>query len=148
MASGAPDGPLLPWVDDVTRPFWEGCRRGELRVQRCHDTGRLLFPPREVSPFGARRQPEWVAVPATGTIWSFVVAHPPLLSYFAERAPYNVILVALDADPAVRLAGNLLAREGGDLGEVDPGTIEIGAAVRAVFEVVTDEVTLPRWVRV
>lgn len=138
--------PLLPWMDDVAAPFWEGCRRGELRIQRCQETGRLIFPPREISPFRARREPEWVTVPGTGTIWSFVVPHPPLFPYFAERAPYNVILVALDADPNVRLTGNLLAREGGTIDEVDPATIEIGAPVRAVFDRVTDEVTLPRWV--
>jgi uncharacterized OB-fold protein len=57
-----------------------------------------------------------------------------------------VVLVALEEDPRIRLVGNLLAREGGELGEVDAATIEIGARVRVVFDPVTEEVTLPRWI--
>ena len=85
-------------------------------------------------------------VSGRGSIWSFVVPHPPLLPQFTELAPYNVVAVALDEDPRVRLVGNLIAREGGAIDEVDPATIEIGALVRVVFERVTDEIHMPRWV--
>ena len=140
--------PLLPVIDDVSRPFFEGARRGELRVQRCVDTGRLLFPPRLHSPFGGRRPPEWIRVSGRGTIWSFVVPHPPLLPPFDAMRRYNVVLVALDEDPHLRLVGNLVARVGGPLDEVDADSIAIGEAVRAVFEPVTDEIHLLRFVRV
>lgn len=81
-----------------------------------------------------------------GTIWSFVVPHPPLLPAYAEVAPYNVVVVALDDDPRLRLVGNLVASAGGPLNEVDPHSIQIGEAVRVVFSPVGD-VVLPRWVR-
>ncbi len=139
--------PLLPPVDEDNEAFWEGARRGELRVQRCLDTGRLIFPPRPLSPWGGHAAPEWVAVSGRGTIWSYVVPHPPLLPYFGERAPYNVILVALEEDPSIRLVGNLLAREGGEWNEIDPATIEIGTPVRVVFDPTEPEFPLPRWVR-
>jgi len=90
------------------------------------------------------RRPEWVEVAGRGTIWSFAVPHPPLLPWYTERAPYNAILVSLDEAPYVRLAGNLLAREGGEINEVDPATIEIGAAVRVVFSPL-GELRVPRW---
>jgi uncharacterized OB-fold protein len=138
--------PLLPAVDVHAEPFWEGCRRGELRVQRCAATGRLLFPPRPMSPWAPHTPPEWTTVSGRGTIWSFVVPHPPLLPAFAALAPYNVIAVALDEDPRVRFVGNLVARAGGAINEIDPRSIEIGAPVRAVFERVSDEIHLPRWV--
>jgi uncharacterized OB-fold protein len=79
-------------------------------------------------------------------VWSFVVPHPPLLPWYAERAPYNVIVVALDEDPRVRLVGNLVPRAGGGIDEVDPATLRIGAPVRVVFERMNDEIHLPRWV--
>ena len=138
--------PLLPPIDVENAPFWEGCRAGELRVQRCAETGRIVFPPRATSPWAPHADLVWEAVPGRGTIWSFVVPHPPLLPWYAERAPYNVILVALDVDPSVRLTGNLVTGAGGGIGEVDPTAIEIGAAVRVVFERITDEIHLPRWV--
>ena len=81
-----------------------------------------------------------------GTIWSFVVPHPPLLPAYAELAPYNVVVVAIDEEPTIRLVGNLVASEDGPINEVDPATIEIGQPVRVVFQEVGD-VALPRWMR-
>jgi uncharacterized OB-fold protein len=138
--------PLLPVVGDDATPFWEGCRQGVLRVQRCAESGRLIFPPRATSPFAPRVAPEWIEVSGRGILWSFVVPHPPLLAQFAALAPYNVVAVALEEDPSIRLIGNLLAREGGAIDEVDPATIEIGAPVRVVFDAVTEEFHFPRWV--
>lgn len=137
---------LLPPVDAHAAPFFEGTRRGELRVQQCAETGRLIFPPRPLSPWAPHAPPRWTTVSGRGTLWSFCVPHPPLLPPFQELAPYNVVLVALVEDPSVRLVGNLLAREGGPLGEVDPATLSIGAPVRAVFERLDDEIVIPRWV--
>lgn len=137
----------IPPFDEHSAPFFEGCRRGELRMQQCAETGRLIFPPRPLSPFAPRVTPVWIRVSGHGTIWSFVVPHPPLLPPFQELAPYNVILVALEEDPTVRLVGNLLPAEGARIDALDPATIEIGTPVRAVFERVSDEITLPRWVR-
>lgn len=138
---------LLPPIGEENAPFWEGARRGELRVQRCPDTGRLIFPPRLRSPHGDRQPPEWVAVSGRGTIWSVAIPHPPLLPQFASDAPYNVVLVALDEDPTIRLVGNLVPEAGASIGALDPHGIAIGEPVRVVFEATTDEIHLPRWVR-
>jgi hypothetical protein len=140
------DATLLPPINEENARFWEGTRLGELRVQRCVDTGRLLFPPRLTSPWGRHASPEWVALSGRGSIWSFVVPHPPLLPQFGELAPYNVILVALDEDPTIRLVGNLVPAAGAPINAVDPASIEIGQAVRVVFDAVTEEIHLPRWV--
>ncbi len=137
---------LLPPIDEHSAPFFEGCRAGELRMQQCAETGRLIFPPRPMSPWAPRATPVWTRVSGRGTIWSFVVPHPPLLPGFDALAPYNVILVTLDEDPTVRLVGNLLPRQGAAINAADPATIRIGARVRVVFERITDEVALPRWV--
>ena len=136
---------LLPWIDEDSEPFWEGARRGELRMQRCAETGRLIFPPRPMSPWAPHTEPSWSTVSGRGTIWSFVVPHPPLLPPFSELAPYNVIVVALDEDSTIRLVGNLVTRPGGAIGEIDPSGIEIGANVRVVFETITQQIALPRW---
>ena len=88
----------------------------------------------------------WVPTSGHGTVWSFIVAHPPLLPAYAELAPYNAIVVALEEDPTIRFVGNLLASPDGAINEIDPATIEIGEPVRVVFQPVED-VTLPRWVR-
>lgn len=81
-----------------------------------------------------------------GAIWSFVVPHPPLLPQFADLSPYNVIVVTLAEDPTIRLIGNLVSRAGDPIDAVDPGTIRIGAEVQVVFDAVSEDITLPRWV--
>ncbi len=136
---------LLPPIDPDAAPFWEGARQGELRMQKCAESGRLIFPPRPMSPWGPHSEPTWTTVSGRGTIWSYVVPHPPLLPQFAELAPYPVILVALDEDPTIRLVGNLVASENGAINEVDPASIEIGAPVRVVFQRANEEIALPRW---
>jgi hypothetical protein len=57
-----------------------------------------------------------------------------------------VILVALDEDPAVRMVGNLVSGPGAAINSVDPEAISIGAGVQVVFEAVSEEVHMPRWV--
>jgi uncharacterized OB-fold protein len=88
----------------------------------------------------------WRTMSGRGTVWSFVVPHPPLLPAYAELAPYNVIVVALDERPSLRLVGNLVADDDAPINSVDPATIEIGAPVRAVFQPVAEDITMPRWI--
>jgi uncharacterized OB-fold protein len=140
-------GFLLPDVEDIdTAPFWQATERGELLVQACADCGRRRMPPRPMCPVCRSLASRWEPLSGRGTIWSFVVAHPPLLPAYQAVAPYNVIVVALDDDPYLRLVGNLVARSDGPINEIDAATIRIGDPVRVVFQQVED-VWLPRWMR-
>jgi len=136
----------MPPLDATNSFFWEGARLGELRVQRCVETGRLIFPPRARSPWGAHAEPSWTVVCGRGLIWSFTVPHPPLIPQFSALSPYNVVLVALEEDPTIRMVGNLVSRAGAAINSVDPGDIQIGARVRVVFEENNTELPMPRWV--
>lgn len=138
---------LLPVVDDTSGPFWEATLAGELRVQACGECERLRFPPRPMCPHCQSLKVSWPLMSGRGRIWSFVVAHPPLLEAYAALAPYNVVVVELDGDPHIRMVGNLVATKGAPINSVDPATIEIGEPVRVVFDRISDEFALPRWVR-
>lgn len=87
----------------------------------------------------------------TGTIWSFVVCHPPLLPAYAPFAPYPVVTVTLDEGPALRMVGNLVTGPDGAINGIDPATIVIGEAVRVVFSRRQGpdgaQVFLPAWMR-
>ena len=141
------DGPLLPPVDDVSRPFWDGAAAGELRVQQCGECGRLRFPPRPMCPSCQSLRADWKTMSGQGTVYSFVVPHPPLLPAYAELAPYNVVLVALAEEPTIRMVGNLVSEADAPINSVDPSTIEIGEPVRAVFTEIGEDIALLRWVR-
>ena len=138
---------LLPDLDDEDAAgFWEQTAREQLVVQGCDDCDQRVWPPRPMCPRCRSTRRHWVPVSGNGTVWSFVVPHPPLLPAFAELAPYNVIVVALDEDPTLRMVGNLVDSADGQINEINPQSIEIGEPVRVVFHRI-DDVTLPRWIR-
>jgi uncharacterized protein len=140
-------GFLLPIDDDpLTKPFWDGCQRGELLVQRFPASGRLVWPPRPMDPHSQTLDYEWEPMSGRATVWSWVVPHPPLLPAYEEFAPFNVIVVALEEDPTIRMVGNLVADSEAALNSVDARSISVGEPVRVVFSNV-DGVSLPRWVR-
>ena len=141
------DGWLLPDVGSgVGGPFWDGCAAGELRVQTCDGCGRRRFPPRPMCPWCRSQDASWPAVEPAATVWSFAVAHPPLLPAYVGYAPYLVAVVTLDADPAIRLVGPVVADDEAPMGSVPPGDVAIGDPVRATFRRVAGDVVLPWWV--
>lgn len=139
----------LPVTDNpVDAPYWAGAARGELLVQYCGDCAAPRFPPRPMCPVCQSMAVEWRPVSGNGEIWSFVVAHPPLLPAFAELSPYTVALVALKELPAIRIVGAVVGTADGRLGDVDPRRLAIGAPVTACFQQVADDVHLLRWMPV
>ena len=132
--------------DPLSHPFWDGCARGELLVQRFTASGNVVWPPRPMDPESRTLEHEWVPATGEATIWSFVVAHPPLLPAYAAHAPYPVVVVELTDHPAVRMVGNLVAAADASIDSVDPATIEIGEPVHVVFAD-QDGIAVPRWVR-
>ena len=137
---------LLPVEDDpVAAPFWAGTAVGELRYQVCADCGRFRHPPRPMCHHCRSLADRWEVASGRGTVWSFVIAHPPLLPAYAEQAPYNVAVVTLAEDPALRMVGNLVRSPDGPIGELGPDDIAIGAPVEVVFPPPVEGIVLPRW---
>jgi uncharacterized OB-fold protein len=141
------DGRLLPQPDEESQPFWDGCARGELLVQRCAACGRRRIPPRPMCPWCRALDAEWERMSGRATVWSFVVAHPPLLPAYAAMAPYNVVVVALDEDPSLRMVGNVVTGPDAPLDSVDPTSLRIGEPVEVVFDSPREGIGMPRWRR-
>jgi len=136
MSSAAPLRPL-PLPDEVTAPFWEGCRRGELRMQRCAACARFRFHPRPMCPHCLSFDSEWVRMSGEGTLYSFVICHPPVLPAFQAQVPFAVALVELAEDPALRVVGGVQG--------TPPDRLRIGQRVQVAFEEIADGVVLPQW---
>jgi len=124
----------LPAITDDTRPFWDGCRRHELVVQRCTSCGTLRHPPAPACWKCRGFAHEWIAVSGRGTIFSHAVVHRAFLPELASHVPYTVVVVALDDAPGIRLVSNLVG-----------GEPCIGLPVEVVFEEVSPDVTVPRF---
>jgi uncharacterized protein len=138
--------PMLLTSTEETAGFFDAATDGILSVQQCSACGRFRHPPRSVCPACRSFEWHWQPVSGRGYIWSWIVAHPPLLAGFAELAPYNAVTVELVEDPTIRFVGSLVVQVGGPPNEIDPATIVIGEPVHAVFAVAEDLPVL-QWVR-
>ncbi len=58
--------PIRPTVNDVNRPFWDGCGRGELMAQRCRSCAHLRYPAAIVCPDCLSAEAEWQPVSGRG----------------------------------------------------------------------------------
>lgn len=124
----------LPAITDDTRPFWDGCRRHELVVQRCTGCGTLRHPPAPACWKCRGFAHEWIALSGRGTVFSHATVHRAFLPELASHVPYTVVVVALDDAPGIRIVSNLL-----------DGEARIGLPVEVVFEDVSADVTVPRF---
>ena len=126
-----------PEINDENRAFWEGCRQGELRVQKCSNCGHIrhLSP---ACPQCLKAKHEWVAASGRGTVYSWIVVHQRYNRAFEEDLPYNVTIVELDEGP--RMVTSLV--------DVENQDIKAGTPVEVVFDRVTEEITLPKFKRI
>ncbi len=125
----------LPTIDDENRPFWEACRNGELRLQKCQDCGHIRYPIQYVCPSCLSERTEWTRLSGKGEVLSRLVFHQVYNKGWAGDVPYNVVLVQLDEGP--RMFSNVVG--------VPNEEVTVGMRLDAVFEAVTPEVTIPRF---
>ncbi|MCH8900807.1 MAG: OB-fold domain-containing protein [Chloroflexi bacterium] len=122
----------LPEVTPLTEPFWSAARSHRLVLQRCKACNAYRFPP-EVGCY-ACGSPEavWSEVSGRATLYSWTVAHPPILPYFQERVPWPVVAVELEEGP--RMVTNLI--------DVPVEEYEIGMPLQVAFEEIDEELSL------
>jgi uncharacterized OB-fold protein len=138
---------LLPATDEPdSAGFWAAARERRFVVQQCGGCGRLRFPPRSHCRACQSAQFAWTDMSGRGRIWSYAVAHKPVLPAFEPYAPFPIVIVALEEDARLRIAGNVLAAPGAPINSVDPATLRIGQSVEVCFEKMAEDVMLPRWV--
>ena len=125
--------PLRPMVNRDSEFFWEGTRKGELRIQKCGACGELRHPPGPMCPACGATQPDYVVARGTGTVYSYVVhRHPPV-----PGRELPILLALVELDEGVRMVGELLG--------VSDAEVEIGMPVEVSLVHVDDELTLPAW---
>jgi uncharacterized OB-fold protein len=113
----------VPVPNAETRPFWEGCARGELLYQFCAACARPQFYPRMHCAGCQGRRLEWRRSAGKGTVYSHTTVRRAPTPAFKAMLPYVIALV--DLDEGFRMMMNVL--------DCDPSQIVIGSRVRVVF---------------
>ena len=123
-AAEAPPKPIWPTLSDVNRPFWDGCKQGQLKAQRCTQCGTWRYPAAAVCPECLSVSAEWQDLSGRGEIFSYIIIHRGYHPYWAQRVPYNVTLVELEE--GLRMFSNVVG--------VPNDKLQIGQKVKVAFE--------------
>ncbi len=88
------EGIPVPRTSAVAAPYWEGCRIGELRFQRCRSCAAPVFNPSVVCGACHGRDLAWEVSSGRGALYSWTVVWRPQTPAF--RVPYAPAIVTLD----------------------------------------------------
>ena len=132
MTEVAYDKPL-PKMGGLTREFYDWCRQGELRFQRCKNCGSFRHVPREICAECSSFDWEWVRSSGRGSIYTWTVVERALHPAFGKSTPYAPVVIEMEE--GVRLLSQML--------DVPPGELKIGMPVQVEFKALTEEITLP-----
>ena len=124
---------ILPQPTPETRHFWEGCKAGELRLQRCVQCRHSYFPPRSFCPGCGSREVETYAASGRATLYSYVINHRPRPDMGTE--PHSIAVVALAEGP--RMMTNVVGCP------QTPEALVLDMPLKVKFEAFSDEISLP-----
>ena len=127
----------LPALDGLTKEFYNWCRRGDLRFQRCSACQAWRHVPRPMCAACGSFEWTWQRSSGRGTVFSWTVAERPMHPAFQNDAPYAPVVIEMAE--GVRLVSEML--------DCSPDELEIGMPVELVFDHVTPEITLPKFKR-
>jgi hypothetical protein len=118
----------LPLVEASSAAFWEGARQRRLMLQRCLECRQPQFPPEPSCGHCGHPELEWFEASGRARLYTWTICHPPLLPFFAERAPWAV--AAVELEEGVRMVTQVAG--------IAPERYEIGMPLVADFEDVGD----------
>ncbi len=131
-------GKPLPEITDATRPFWTATKNRKLVVQKCGKCGTLNFFPKPWCIDCGNRGLEWVEVSGKGTIYSFTTANKVMMNFPGWRDDLPVTLGIIDLDEGARMYGQLVRAK--------PEDFRIGMKVKAIFEDISADAAIPKFV--
>ena len=121
----------LPAPTVYSKPYWEGCKRHELLVQKCEDCGKLTFVPQPACMHCLSQKLQWVKGTGRGTVYSYTTIWRPQTPAF--EVPYVVAII--DMDDGYQMMSNVVGCE--------PAKVEVGMRVEVEFRPMSETITLP-----
>ena len=125
----------VPKPNPTTQPFWDGTKQRKLMIQRDRSTGKAFFYPRALAPGTLSDDIEWFEASGRGTVYSFTVDRRGTAPAFVSKAPYVIAIVELEEGP--HMTTNIV--------ECEIEDVRIGMPVEAVYEDVSDAITLVKF---
>jgi len=124
---------LLPHPTKASRPFWDGCHAGELRLQQCDHCQTYVFYPAYCCTACGADTLTWRQVSGRGRIYSVTHVHRPSHPALGVEGPYALALIELEEGPI--MMSNVVGAA--------PEEVTIGRPVEVGFRRVSAEISLP-----
>ncbi len=135
MTAPASDSPRhqrpRPVPTRFTEPFWEGTRRGELRIQVCDDCGHWRWTPQLACPGCLSESYTWTPASGRGQLYSYTEIHRPV-DPARFSSSYVLAVVRLEEGPF--MLTNLV--------ECEPDELRVDLPVEVRFERIDDELVV------
>ena len=135
------DTPLhkpLPEITDLTRPFWAAAKARRFVLQKCPKCATFNFYPKPWCVECGARGLEWVDARPAGTVYSVTVSRTIGMNYPGWSAELPIVMCMIDLDDGARMYGQLVGAK--------PEHWKIGMKVKVVFEDISAEAGIPKFV--
>jgi uncharacterized OB-fold protein len=129
MLEPQPVGIPVPNPSPASKPYWEGCARGELLYQRCDGCGTIALRPGTVCGHCLSRSLSWARSEGRGLLYSWTVVWRPQRPSFT--VPYAPAIVTLDE--GFRMVSSVVGCEPDDLAADMPLAVEFHPASDDIF---------------
>jgi uncharacterized OB-fold protein len=127
----------LPVPSPETQYFWAGAKKHELWIPFCRPCEASYWYPRDFCPRCGSRDVEWRQSSGKGRVYTFAVHYRAFHPGWNEETPYVTALI--DLEDGVRIFSNLVGVE------ADPKALACEMPVEAVFDDVSDDITLVKF---
>ena len=123
----------IPAPSPETQPFWDGCARGELLLQRCRRCGTVWHPPSSLCPGCLATDYEWSAASGKGMVYTYSVVHHAFRPVWEPLVPYIVAVIELAEGP--HIVSNVV--------DAAVDAVAVGMPVTVIFHPISEQVSLP-----
>jgi len=121
----------VPNPSAASKPYWDGCARGELLFQRCDDCATIALRPATLCGQCLSRSLSWVRSSGMGTLYSWTVVWRPQRPSFT--VPYAPAIVTLEE--GFRMVSSVVG--------CDPEELAADMPLAVEFHPASDEIFLP-----
>jgi uncharacterized OB-fold protein len=125
----------IPNINGDTKEFWVGCKKHELRFQKCKACGHVRWPASIICPVCYSEETEWIIAGGKGRVYTFVVYHVAYHPGFENDLPYVVADVEMEEGP--RLLTNIVGCR--------PDEVRCEMPVEVTWDDITEEFSLPKF---
>ena len=126
----------LPQPNADDRNFWEGCRKHELRFQKCTNCGFVRWPASILCPECHSASTQWILASGKGKIYTFAVHHRAYHPGFQNEVPYVTAVIELEEGP--HFLSNIIGCKTSD--------VRCEMSVAVVWEDINEEFSLPKFI--